>query len=423
MANIKISQLPLYSASVNPDIYFVNNNSGETETTKIQLKDFNGMTTTNGNNSVQSNSYLTALGTTASTESAIAIGNGAEATSPYSIAIGYMARNENRDGTRNNYICIGTNARAVQESFALGTDARAFGSDTCSIGKNAGTFGNSSLAIGKDSLAYSTGGLAVGRDAFDQANNYGIAIGGSAQVNADYALALGYNAQSDLTGGVAIGNNSRAQGEYSTVIGGSGHTEASNSSNSVIIGGVDNLINRSANGAIISSKNSSLNDGSVYNTDTVVMIGCVDTDATNITNSVILGLSGKTIPGGQPNTTYVDKFYVLGNTTYEATTFDTSGTCSIDIFNMSHVIINATGGTYTLSISPSPSQEGTPELTLLINVSGGASIVFDNSGNTQWRWGNGAGTPSFTNNTRSIIKMAAWAGNDLYEISRSLNMA
>ena len=423
MANIKISQLPLYSASVNPDIYFVNNNSGETETTKIQLKDFNGMTTTNGNNSVQSNSYLTALGTTASTESAIAIGNGAEATSPYSIAIGYMARNENRDGTRNNYICIGTNARAVQESFALGTDARAFGSDTCSIGKNAGTFGNSSLAIGKDSLAYSTGGLAVGRDAFDQANNYGIAIGGSAQVNADYALALGYNAQSDLTGGVAIGNNARAQGEYSTVIGGSGHTEASNSSNSVIIGGVDNLINRSANGAIISSKNSSLNDGSVYNTDTVVMIGCVDTDATNITNSVILGLSGKTIPGGQPNTTYVDKFYVAGNVTYDATTFDTSGACSIDIFNMSHVIINATGGTYTLSISPSPSQEGTPELTLLINVSGGASIVFDNSGNTQWRWGNGAGTPSFTNNTRSIIKMAAWAGNDLYEISRSLNMA
>jgi hypothetical protein len=76
-----------------------------------------------------------------------------------------------------------------------------------------------------------------------------------------------------------------------------------------------------------------------------------------------------------------------------------------------------------LSISPSPSQQGTPELTLLINVSGGASIVFDGSGNTQWRWGNGAGTPSFTNNTRSIIKMSAWDGNDLYEISRSLNMA
>ena len=424
MANIKISQLPLYSASVNPDIYFVNNNSGETETTKIQLKDFNGMTTTNGNNSVQSNSYLTALGTTASTESAIAIGNGAEATSPYSIAIGYMARNENRDGTRNNYICIGTNARAVQESFALGTDARAFGSDTCSIGKNAGTFGNSSLAMGKDSLAYSTGGLAVGRDAFDSANNYGIAIGGSAQASSDYSLAVGYNAQTDAYGAVAIGNGSRAQGEYSTVIGGSGHTEQNNSVNGVILGGKDNYIGASNNGAIIASKNTSQNDGSPYGTDTVTMIGCVDTDVTNMNNTVVLGLSGKTLAGGTfNNTTVVDKFYVFGNTTYEATTFDQSGTCAIDIFNMSHVIINATGGTYTLSISPSPSQEGTPELTLLINVTNGASIVFDNSGNTQWRWGNGAGTPSFTDNTRSIIKMAAWVGNDLWEISRSMNMA
>jgi hypothetical protein len=90
---------------------------------------------------------------------------------------------------------------------------------------------------------------------------------------------------------------------------------------------------------------------------------------------------------------------------------------------MSHAIINATGGTYTLSISPAPSAEGTPEVTLLINVTGGATIAFDNSGVTQWRWGNGAGTPSFTDNTRSIIKMAAWAGNDLYEVSRSLNMA
>jgi hypothetical protein len=151
------------------------------------------------------------------------------------------------------------------------------------------------------------------------------------------------------------------------------------------------------------------------------MIGCEDTDVENMTNSVVLGVSGRTI-AGNANTTYVDKMFIYGNTTYEATTFSNSGTCNIDIFNMSHVIINATGGTYTLAISPTPSQEGTPELTLLIDLSAGASIVFDNSGNTQWRWGNGAGTPSFIAGTRSIIKLAAWAGNDLYEISRSLNM-
>jgi hypothetical protein len=422
MANIKISALPQYSAAVNPDIYFVNNNSGETETNKIQLKQFNGMTTTNGNNTVQSNSYLTSLGTTANTESAIAIGNGAEATSPYSIAIGYQARNDNRDGGRDNYICIGTNSRAVQESFALGTDAKALGSDTCSVGKNAGTYGNSGLAVGKNSLEYSTGGIALGVDAFDSSNNYGMALGASAQASSDYSLAIGYNAQTDDVGAVAIGKNARAQGEYSTVVGGSGHTEYNTSTNSVILGGIDNEIASSINGAIIASKNSSQNSGFTYGTNTVAMIGCVDTDITNSYNSVVLGVSGRTLTT-VVNTTVVDKLFIYGNVTYEPTIFTNSGTCNIDIFNMSHVIIDATGGTYTLSINPEPSAEGTPEVTLLINVSGGATIAFNNAGNTQWRWGNGAGTPTFTDNTRSIIKMAAWDGNDVYEISRSMNMA
>jgi len=43
MANLKISQLPNYTAGTNPDIWFVNNNSGETETSKIQLKEFNSL--------------------------------------------------------------------------------------------------------------------------------------------------------------------------------------------------------------------------------------------------------------------------------------------------------------------------------------------------------------------------------------------
>ncbi len=207
------------------------------------------------------------------------------------------------------------------------------------------------------------------------------------------------------------------------LLGTSGSTITAGNDVVSIIGGKGNTIQRATNTSIINSVNTSVNSGNTYNTDKVTMISCENTDITNVTNSVVLAVSGRTIPSGQPNTTYVDKLTIFGNTTYEATTFNDAGTCSIDIFNMSHVIINATGGTYTLSISPTPSQEGTPELTLLINVSGGATIAFDNSGNTQWRWGNGAGTPSFTNNTRSIIKMAAWAGNDLWEISRSMNMA
>jgi hypothetical protein len=214
-----------------------------------------------------------------------------------------------------------------------------------------------------------------------------------------------------------------ATGAYNNILGSNTSTIIGSSSYSQVIGGSGNTLTNSTNSSIINSKNSSQNSGATYTTDRVTMIACENTDITNATNSVVLAVSGRTIPSGQPNTTYVDKMTIFGNTTYEATTFNTSGNCNIDIFNMSHVIINATGGTYTLTISPEPSQEGTPEITLLINVTGGATIAFNNSGNTQWRWGNGAGTPTFTDNTRSIIKMAAWAGNDVYEISRSMNMA
>ena len=40
MANIKISQLPLFTGSSTADTWLVLNNSGETETTKIQKEDF-----------------------------------------------------------------------------------------------------------------------------------------------------------------------------------------------------------------------------------------------------------------------------------------------------------------------------------------------------------------------------------------------
>ena len=40
MANVKISALPLYSASTTADTWLVLNNSGETETFKIQKEDF-----------------------------------------------------------------------------------------------------------------------------------------------------------------------------------------------------------------------------------------------------------------------------------------------------------------------------------------------------------------------------------------------
>ena len=221
MSNVKISALPPYSASVDTDVVFVVNNSGETETFKIELKEFAGMINVNGNNSIQSNSWLTNLGTTAQTESAIAIGNGAEATSPYSIAIGYQAKNPNRDGTRTNYICIGTNAQAVQESFALGTNARAFGASTCSIGDGAETYGNSALALGRSSYTASSGGVALGYNSSDTSNNYGFALGSETSNSADYGVSLGYASTNISEKGIAIGWEADNKSAFGITFGGS----------------------------------------------------------------------------------------------------------------------------------------------------------------------------------------------------------
>ena len=210
MSNVKISALPTTTASTFND-WFVKNDSGETTTSKVQLKYVLGMTSLNGDNSIQSADYLTGLGTTATTQSAIAIGNGAEATSPYSIAIGYQARNDNRDGGRDNYICIGTNSRAVQESFALGTNAKGLGASTLSIGENAETYGNSGLGIGKNSLSQGTSAVALGHGA-SALGERSIAIGTDAQANGDATegIAIGRNALATADAAVAIGDGSVA---------------------------------------------------------------------------------------------------------------------------------------------------------------------------------------------------------------------
>jgi hypothetical protein len=219
-------------------------------------------------------------------------------------------------------------------------------------------------------------------------------------------------------------SNNVSGGIDNTIIGGNSNTLSTNSSRSIVIGGRENVLTRGDNCSIIGSRASTQNIGGLYNTSGVTMVSCIATDITNANHSVALGLSGRTIVGGtgDDNTTYVEKLYIYGNTRYETTIVNDPGTININVFEQSHVEINASGGTYDLVINPSPSTEGTPELTLLINyISSGATITFNNSGSSQWRWS--SGTPSFTSGTRSIIKVAAWDTNDVWEISRSMNMS
>lgn len=210
--NLKISQLTATTQTTRLD-WVIKNNSGETVTNKAQLRDVLGFTNTSGNSAVHSASYLTSLGTTARTESAIAIGNGAEATSPYSIAIGYQARNNNRDGTRDYYMCIGYQANAVQGGTAIGKQANSAGSDSTAIGANSFTAGNGSFAVGNNAESYSTNGVAIGKTARDHANQRGIAIGNDAYNQADYSTVIGYNSSTAPThsGSTVIGYNTQSQ--------------------------------------------------------------------------------------------------------------------------------------------------------------------------------------------------------------------
>tara|TARA_R110000868_G_scaffold39990_4_gene138720 strand:+ start:18343 stop:19674 length:1332 start_codon:yes stop_codon:yes gene_type:complete len=442
MANTKISQFPQYSGLVNTDLYFLNNNSGETETTKIQLNQFQGLTQGDGANTIQSNTYFGDLGTTASTENSIAIGNGAEATSPRSIAIGYLAYNVNRDSGRNDYISIGTRAQSVQQGVALGLDANVQGQEGIAIGTDAAVYNNYATAINFQSRAYGEGSISIGKQATSSSSG-GIAIGFETDSIGGGAIAMGFRTTLNGTYSASIAgefntltsrnavilgglqNSITTTGDdypFNNIFNGSGNTITSNSTNNTIVSGKDNTIYKGNNSSIISSTNTTLNIADVYSTSNVSMVGCKNTNITNSTNSVVLGVSGRTLTT-QTNTTIVDKLLVLGNTTFEATTFNTAGDCVIDIFNMSHVIIDTTSvGAYNLVISPIPSSLGTPELTILIYLAAGSTITFDGSGSVQWKWGNGAGAPSLISGTRSIIKMSAWAGNDMWEISRSLNM-
>ena len=211
MANVQISALPSTTSTTFND-WIIKNDSGETVTSKAQLKDVLGMTSMNGNNAIQSSKWLTQLGTTASTESAIAIGNGAEATSPYSIAIGYEALNTNRDGGRDYYICIGYQTRSVQGATAIGKSAQALGADATSIGQNAQTFGNGAFALGNNSLSQTNNGVSIGNGAQVTVGSLGgnnsIAIGFEAQTSGVDSIALGPNAfiGSFTLDGIAIGN-------------------------------------------------------------------------------------------------------------------------------------------------------------------------------------------------------------------------
>lgn len=361
MSNLKISQLTGTTVSTIND-YLVKNNSGETTTNKVQLKDVLGMTSPNGNDAVQTASFLTSLGTTANTQSAIAIGNGAEATSPYSIAIGHQALNQNRDGGRDYYICIGFDAQAVQGATGLGRSVRAIGADSTAIGISAIAAGNGSFALGNSAFADNSNSVSLGNSASNFGQNQ-VSIGYlSNNSGGNNGVSIGFQAKIFAEGATCIGNQSNARGIYSVILGYNNNVE-SGQTNSIAVG-VQNVISGGTGGIAVGSLNT-----------------------VSHSNSVVMGYGLSSL---YQDTTHADNHH-----TYRMTT---------------HSVINA----------------GSVGGSINVDLSAGTLFEFELTGNTtpnfiNWREGQEIKFVIFNNGTHTVPTLTISGGGSVYAKGGSVN--
>jgi hypothetical protein len=230
MANVKISALPITTATTLNDV-FVKNNSGETITSKVLVKNALGLTSGTGVDSIKSASFLSSIPAQSAGVGSIAIGQDSEALADYSTAIGNRA--EVFDGSRFYGTAIGANTRVAQYSTALGADSQAIGANGLCVGYSAFQAGNGGIAIGNDAYSEGNKGIAIGDSADERATSSiaigdnagvsslgteGIAIGKNSSVTADNGIAIGEGALADLPRAVVLGQNLNSKYSGSTMV-------------------------------------------------------------------------------------------------------------------------------------------------------------------------------------------------------------
>lgn len=251
------------------------------------------------------------------------------------------------------------------------------------------------------------------------ANQYGYfrAVAGGTNKGTFEQLFMAGSAYSEIR------SDAGSPAKRSFIIGGSGATITS-ATGSFVLGGEDNSLT-SNQSFIIASTNSDINNSSGGNAPARDgLIGSLDSTINGGSRIIGLGLSGRTFGAGKTGVTATENLYVYGQIEQQETVYDgSSSTVNIDIKESGLVELTATGGTYNIDIQPVNSNIGL-ELTLMIHYYSAATINFVSAGNTQWKWGNGAGAPVFSgNNNYNILVFRAWDGNDLYEQSRSMWMS
>jgi hypothetical protein len=475
MANLKISQLTATTQNTIGS-WVVINNSGETTSNKSQLEYVLGLTKGSGDFSMKSADFLTDIPSIASSNYTIVLGNAASATTaPSQVIIGNGAygRSENLiaigtnahdQGTgRDDGIAIGTNAEALQaRSIAIGKDAAAV-TDSIALGTDSQAIATSSICIGESTVVAGNNGVGIGYDIFQDRDNATV-IGASSYVSGadstvvgaistlgqtggdserstivgvsndiigpgDDMIAIGYNNTLNATGGIAIGSDCTIAGQYaigigddadirssdaySILIGGSGNTYAGVSTGlglgNIRIGGFDNTTDFTpgAFNTFIGGKNNTINPGGGGGQ-----------------NNVFLGMSGRTITTITNNTTFVENLQVFGGIRQSFTSFSTSGSVVVDVSTVGYVeVVTTAGQTYDIQVSPSPNTIG-DTVTFFIEYQSGATVNFNQVGVTTFRFNPDFGTPVFSAATtsRSILVFNTWDGNDMWEVSRSMNM-
>ena len=252
---------------------------------------------------------LAALGGTASTENAIAVGKATEATNTNTLAVGNNAKAtgeqsvaigfgiQENDANGNLYSVTQTEASG-ESAIAIGTDTKATNQHSLAIGSHTDATADSTVAIGYDTHAAAASSIAIGSGS--KANSgYTIAIGLSALAGPDTAttttegsksLAVGYFAQATKENNIALGYYAQAMNaKNATAVGTSANAETEGS---VALGyGSDatrasgNIENGVRKDAYLKPTTVSTDKASVW-TSTAGAVSVGKTDATNPSRNI-----------------------------------------------------------------------------------------------------------------------------------------
>ena len=147
----------------------------------------------------------------------VAIGRGAQTTDRgYALGINARATNESiAIGTNTNYDPATTSAKTIGlSSVAIGNNTNAAGENTVALGNQSTATGSKATALGFDTKAEGQSSVVIGDSAQNKRNT-----GVGAYPHADQAVAVGVSSNVNSLGGIAIGSTTKATGVYGTAIG------------------------------------------------------------------------------------------------------------------------------------------------------------------------------------------------------------